>query len=477
MKSEFMRAINQVCAERGLSKQVVLAAVEEALVHAYKRSFGTAQGIVAKVDLESGTAHVYVEKEVVATVTDPRSQISLEEARKLNPEAKEGDKILVENTPSNFGRIAAQTAKQVILQRIREAERDMLYNTYLEQEGELIVGTVQSIDHSTGTVILNLGRVEAILPPSEQIPTERYEVRQRLRVYVKEVQRGTRGPQIIVSRAHRRMLRRLFEMEVPEIYDGRVEVKAIAREAGFRSKVAVAALERGVDPVGACVGVRGTRIQNIVNELGGERIDIIEWSPDPRTFIASALSPAKVTAVFLEEGPNGRTATVVVPDRQLSLAIGREGQNARLAAKLTGWRIDIKSESEMREEAAAKAEEEAPTEEQEEAPVAEAPIEEATVTEEETPAAEGTPTGEEAPLPEEGLPEGTGQEMAPTEAATPEAEETPTEEEAEEDWEEQLAYMVEEEEPKPKKSPKRGLKGRKSGRRREWELDYELLEE
>ena len=355
MRSEFLAAFNQICSERGLSREAVLEAIEAALISAYKRSFGSAQNVTAKIDPESGEAKIYVEKRVVEEVQDERFEISLEEARKIDKNATLGGVVMIESTPSDFGRIAAQTAKQVILQRIREAERDALFNSYVERQGELINGTVQSI--TPQAITLNLGRAEAILPRSQQIPGERYHLNQRLRVYVLEVRKSNRGPQIIVSRAHRNMLRRLLELEVPEIFRGTVEIKAIAREAGSRSKVAVAAVQEGIDPVGSCVGMRGVRIQNVVNELGGEKIDIVEWSPDTRTFIANALSPAKVVNVYLEEdSPHGKTATVIVPDDQLSLAIGKEGQNARLAAKLTGWRIDIKSVSEAAKEALRKAE-------------------------------------------------------------------------------------------------------------------------
>ena len=356
MKNDFIIAINQVCTERQLSKEVVLEAVEAALISAYKRNFGSAQDIIARIDPESGEAQVYAEKEVVEEIQDQKAEILLAEAQEIDPDAEVGQKILIESTPRDFGRIAAQTAKQVILQRIREAEREALYTSYAEREGELINGTVQSVDYLSGAVTLNLGKTEAILPRREQIPAERYHSNQRLRAYVMEVNKTNRGPQIIVSRTHRNMLRRLLELEVPEIFNGTVEIKGIAREAGSRSKVAVAALQEGVDPVGACVGMRGVRIQNIVNELSGEKIDVVEWSPDTNAFIANALSPAKVVNVTLEEGSNGKTATVVVPDKQLSLAIGKEGQNARLAAKLTGWRIDIKSASEMAEEALRKEE-------------------------------------------------------------------------------------------------------------------------
>ena len=356
MKNDFIIAINQVCTERQLSKEVVLEAVEAALISAYKRNFGSAQDIIARIDPESGEAQVYAEKEVVEEIQDQKAEILLAEAQEIDPDAEVGQKILLESTPRDFGRIAAQTAKQVILQRIREAEREALYTSYAEREGELINGTVQSVDYLSGAVTLNLGKTEAILPRREQIPAERYHSNQRLRAYVMEVNKTNRGPQIIVSRTHRNMLRRLLELEVPEIFNGTVEIKGIAREAGSRSKVAVAALQEGVDPVGACVGMRGVRIQNIVNELSGEKIDVVEWSPDTNAFIANALSPAKVVNVTLGEGSNSKTATVVVPDKQLSLAIGKEGQNARLAAKLTGWRIDIKSVSEMAEEALRKEE-------------------------------------------------------------------------------------------------------------------------
>lgn len=344
MSKDLKLAINQVCAERQLAKEVVLGAIEAALVTAYKRNFGPASNIVAKIDPESGAARIYAEKVVSEVVKDPKTQISLAEARRINPNAKLGEVIMIETTPKDFGRIAAQTAKQVILQRIREAERDTLYSVYAEREGEIVNGIVQSMDSQV--VILNLGKAEGTLPRSEQIPGERYRLNQRLRAYVMEVKKDTRGPRIVLSRNHRNMLRRLLELEVPEIYNGTVEIKAIAREPGSRSKVAVAALRPGVDPVGSCVGMRGSRIQGIVNELNGEKIDVVEWSPDVATFIANALSPAHVINVHLEDGPDGKTATVIVPDKELSLAIGKEGQNARLAAKLTGWRIDIKSASE-----------------------------------------------------------------------------------------------------------------------------------
>jgi N utilization substance protein A len=343
VKNDFMMAINQVCHERQLAIDIVLEAVEVALVSAYKRNFSGNHSITAQIDSNSGEPLIFVEKAVVEEVKDPKNEILLTEAKAINPRAEIGGLVSVESTPENFGRIAAQTAKQVILQRIREAERDALYNTYADREGEVVNGTVHKIEPHQ--VTLSLGKVEAFLPRSEQIPTERYSEGQRLRAYVASVSKSSRGPQIIVSRTHRNMLRRLLEVEVPEIYNGTVEIKSIAREAGYRSKVAVAALQEGVDPVGSCVGMRGTRIQSIVNELSGEKIDVVQWNPDLSFFIANSLSPAKVMNVMLQD-KNGKTAVVVVPDKQLSLAIGKEGQNARLAAKLTGWRIDIKSASE-----------------------------------------------------------------------------------------------------------------------------------
>ena len=347
MKSEFLLAFNQICSERGLSREVVLDALQAALVSAYRRDNDTnaPQNITGQIDLETGQAHIFVEKQVVETVTEPEQEIALANVRATQPDAQVGDAVMVESTPKDFGRIAAQTAKQVILQRIREAEREAQYDRYVQQEGEIVHGTVQSI--SPQAMRLHIEGTEAILPRSQQVPGERYNLHQRLRAYVLQVHKTGRGPQITLSRSHKNMLRRLLELEVPEIFNGAVEIRSIAREAGSRSKVAVAARQAGVDPVGACVGMRGVRIQSIVNELGGEKIDIIEWSPETSTFIAKSLSPAKVLSVQLEDDPiEGKTASVVVPDDQLSLAIGRAGQNARLAAKLTGWRIDIQSVTE-----------------------------------------------------------------------------------------------------------------------------------
>jgi len=352
MKSEFLLAFNQICSERNLPKEVVLDALQTALVSAYRRNMNvsSAQNVTAKIDGNTGQAKIFCEKEVVEAAQDERTEVSLDQACKIVPGAKIGDMVMIECTPEDFGRIAAQTAKQVILQRIREAERDALYNNFSEREGEIINGTVQSVTAQGAT--LNLGRTEALLPKNQQVPGERYSVHQRLRAYVLEVRKTPRGPQIIVSRNHKNMLRRLLELEVPEIYNGTVEIKSIAREAGARSKVAVVAKQPGIDPVGSCVGMKGVRIQSIVNELGGEKIDVIEWNPDTSVYIQKALSPARVLAVFPDDDSlEGKTALVVVPDDQLSLAIGREGQNARLAAKLTGWKIDIKSTTEASNEA------------------------------------------------------------------------------------------------------------------------------
>jgi len=346
MNNELIRAINQISAEKELSKQVILEAIEAALVSAYRRNFGSANNVTARIDPDTGEMHVLAEKTVVEKVTDPKTEIALQEARRVDPTAEVGGIVVVDSTPADFGRIAAQTAKQVILQRIKEAERETVYQYFEERAGEIVQGKVQSVDYATGTVTVNLDRAEGVMTKEDQIPTERYRPGSNVRALLVEVHRGNRGPQIRLSRSHRNLLRRLLEKEVPEIFQGIVELKAIAREPGQRSKVAVAATQPGVDPVGSCVGMRGTRIQAIVNDLGGEKIDIVEWSPDTATFIANALSPAKVTDVFLEETSEGRTAIVIVPDRQLSLAIGKEGQNARLVAKLTGWRIDIKSETE-----------------------------------------------------------------------------------------------------------------------------------
>jgi N utilization substance protein A len=345
MKSEFALRLNEIIERYGLPIDTVMEAVEAMMVSAYRRSTyaSSAQKVEVEINSDTGEILVFAEKEVVEDVENPSTEVSFEEARKVEPDVELGGVVLVESTPKDFGRVAAQTAKQVILQRLREAEREAQYAEFIEREGDMVHGTVHSITPQAVTVGL-LGRAEAILPRNQQIPGERFRVRDRIRVYVLEVRKSSRGPVIVTSRTHPAMLRRLLEMEVPEVNQGLVEIKAIAREAGKRAKVAVAALREGVDPVGACVGLRGVRIQSVVRDLNDEKIDVIEWNPDAATFIAKALSPARVSGVYLEEGPNNdNTAMVVVPEDQLSLAIGRAGVNARLAAKLTGWRIDIKS--------------------------------------------------------------------------------------------------------------------------------------
>jgi len=405
MKSDFLIAITQIAAEKNLPKEVVLQAVETALASAYKKDSEATGNIVVRINRDSGNVHVYAQKAVVEEVEDPRVDIALEEARRIKPDVELGEIMEFEVTPANAGRIAAQTAKQVVLQRLREAEREMVYEEFSNREGDIVSGIIQRVD--ARHVIVDLGKTEGILPPTEQVRAEHYRPGQRMKFYLVEVHRSNRGPQLILSRTHKNLLKRLFELEVPEIYKGVVEIKSIAREPGYRSKVAVAAQQEGVDPVGSCVGLRGIRIQNIVNELDGERIDVVQWDPDPARFVANALSPAQVAGVSTSEEDN--TASVVVPDRQLSLAIGKEGQNARLAAKLTGWRIDIRSESAVQEAglaeavveetpAEAVAEEVAPAEAVTEAAGEEvAPVEEAVAPGEEPAAAVAEEAPAEAP--------------------------------------------------------------------------------
>ncbi|KPL92017.1 MULTISPECIES: transcription termination factor NusA [Herpetosiphon] len=356
MKSDFYAAISQIAAERGIPRESVQDVVEQALISAYRRYLGNNPPPVdVKIELEpnTGRIRVYAEKQVVDEVMDDRFEIDIEDARNVRADVEIGETVYVESTPDDFGRIAAQTAKQVVLQRIKEVERDHIYGEYFDREGEIVTATVQRT--AKGNVILEVGRAEAILPQKEQISHDNYRHGQRLKVYLMEARRDDpRGPRLVASRTHKDLIKRLFEMEVPEIYNGTVEIKSIAREPGLRSKVAVHARQEGIDPVGSCVGMRGIRIQNIVNELNGEKIDVVQWGADMRVFIANALSPAQVVEVHLDEGE--KTATVVVPDKQLSLAIGKEGQNVRLAAKLVGWRIDIKSASSLLEEERAAAE-------------------------------------------------------------------------------------------------------------------------
>ena len=346
MKNEFVLAFNEVLEEKGLPKEVIVNALESAMVSAYRRAVNAsnAQQVDAKVDLETGKVTIFAEKEVVEQVQDPRTEVTVAEARHYQPDTEVGQMVVVESTPRDFGRVAAQTARQVIQQRIRDAERQAQLVYFDKQIGEIISGVVQAANAQGLTVGLEM-RAEGSMPRKELIPGERFRVHDRVRALLAEVKNSPRGPQIILSRTHRNFLRRLLENEVPEIYHGIVEIRSIAREPGERAKVAVYATQQGIDPVGACVGIRGVRIQAIVRELHDEKIDVIEWNPDPAAYIAKALSPARVLGVYLnEKSPSGgKTATVVVPEDQLSLAIGRDGQNARLAAKLTGWRIDIKS--------------------------------------------------------------------------------------------------------------------------------------
>ena len=342
MKSDLFLAITQLAAEKNLPKEVVIRAVEAALVAAFKKdSFTANTNIFVRLTPQAGGVEVYTNKTVVEQVEHDNQEISLNSAQKINPNAQIGDVLAIESTPPNAGRIAAQTAKQVVLERLHEAERDAVYAEYHPREGDIISGIIQQVDHRQ--IRIDLGRAEAIMPANEQIPGERYRIGQRIKVYLMEVLTASNGPQLIVSRAHPAMLRKLFEMEVPEIHNNAIELKAIAREAGYRSKVAVSSRQEGVDPIGCCVGLRGIRIQNIVAELNGEKIDVVQWSPELATFITNALSPATTVHVDLDQ--ENKRATVIVPDKQLSLAIGKDGQNARLTAKLTNWRIDLKSVS------------------------------------------------------------------------------------------------------------------------------------
>jgi len=346
MKSEFYAAVAQIASERGISPEEIIEKVQQALISAYKRRFGGGQNISVRIDPATGTVRVYAEKRVVEEVEDPREEISLVEARRLLPNARLGEVITIETTPRDFGRIAAQTARQTFLQHIREAERSKVLGEFAGRVGEMVSAIVRRV--TPQGVYLSADRAELFMPAREQIPNERYRINQHLQVYITETRDDKRGPQILVSRSHPKLVERLFEMEVPEVMRGAVEIVALAREPGVRSKVAVRARQPGVDPVGSCVGQRGVRIQNVVNALNGEKIDVLPWDPNPATFIASALSPATVLEVRVDE--ESHTATVLVPDKSLSLAIGKEGQNARLAARLTGWKIDIKSLSTALEE-------------------------------------------------------------------------------------------------------------------------------
>ena len=345
MSSDLLDALTALEKQKGISREVLLEAIEAALVTAYKRNFNQAQNVRVDLNSDSGSMKVYARKDVVEEVEDERLQISLEDAQVINPAYELEDVVEEEVTPKDFGRIAAQTAKQVVTQRVREAERGMIYDEYVDREDDIVNGIVERLD--ARNLYVSLGKVEAVLPLGEQIQTETYKPHDRIKVYITKVERTSRGPQVFVSRTHPGLLRRLFELEVPEIYEGIVEVKTIAREAGDRSKMSVYTNNEEVDAIGSCVGARGARVQSISDELNGEKVDIVEWSEDPVVFVANALNPSKVLDVQVNE--EARSTTVVVPDYQLSLAIGKRGQNARLAAKLTGWKIDIKSEEDARE--------------------------------------------------------------------------------------------------------------------------------
>ncbi|MBO8155197.1 MAG: transcription termination/antitermination protein NusA [Bacillaceae bacterium] len=346
MNSDLFEALQYLEKEKGIDKDVLIDALEAALISAYKKNFKSKTNVRVDLNEEKGTMHVYARKTVVDEVTDSHQQVTLEEAKNIDPNYEIGDIIEIEVTPKNFGRIAAQAAKQVVTQRVREAERGVIYNEYIDRVEDVMTGIIQRRDNRF--IYVNLGKAEGRLPFSETMPNESYEFHDRIKVFLTRVEKTSKGPQIFVSRTHPGLLKRLFEMEVPEIYEGTVEIKSVAREAGDRSKIAVYAENPDVDPVGSCVGQRGQRVQAIVNELNGEKIDIVEWSEDPVEFISNALSPSKVIDVLVNE--EEKSTTVIVPDYQLSLAIGKRGQNARLAAKLTGWKIDIKSETEAKEE-------------------------------------------------------------------------------------------------------------------------------
>lgn len=346
MNTEFMEALTDLERDKGIKKDILLEAIETALISAYKRHFGTDQNARVEIDGDTGEIKVFAIKNVVDEIEDEETEITVEQAREINEKYEAGDVVETEVTPRDFGRIAAQTAKQVVVQRIREAERGIIYDQYSEKENEVLTAIVHRIER--GNIYVELGRAEGIIPVSETVYSEQYNINDRIKVYVLEVKKTNKGPQIIVSRTHPALIKRLFEIEVPEIRQNVVQIKSIAREAGGRTKIAVWSDEKDVDPVGACVGHKGTRIEKVVEELNGEKIDVVPWSADPIEFIANALRPAKVVMVQINE--DEKAAKVIVPDYQLSLAIGKEGQNARLAAKLTGWKIDIKSQSQIEEQ-------------------------------------------------------------------------------------------------------------------------------
>ena len=417
MQVDFVQALRDIGREKDIPLGVLSEIIEAALVSAYKKHFGATCEIHVDIDWDNGTAQVFCRKKVVEHVENPHAEMSLAEARRLDPTVASEEFLDIEVSPAAFGRIAAQTAKQVVAQRIREAERDIIYEEFSNRDGDVVTGVVQRRDGRT--VFIDLGKVEAILPASEQTPLDSYRPGERTKIYILEVKRTTKIPRVLVSRSHPGLLRKLFELEVPEVAEGIVEIKAQAREAGARSKVAVFSRQENVDPVGACVGHRGSRVQAVVDELRGEKVDIVRWSEDPAKYVASALSPAKVSRVIIDEAT--RAATVIAPDNQLSLAIGREGQNVRLAARLTGWRIDIRSEAQMAEQAAPAATPVA-VESETSAPIEPEPEAEMTAAAEPEPEAEESPSAEVGDIgPAEPEPEA---EMTAAAEPEPEAEMT-----------------------------------------------------
>ncbi|MBW4828722.1 MAG: transcription termination factor NusA [Clostridiaceae bacterium] len=346
MKAEFIQALEEIEKEKGISKDIIFDALESALISGYKKNFGSSQNVEVEIDRTTGSVKVYSNKTIVEDVSDEFLEISLDEAKEIDSKYEVDDIVKIEITPKNFGRIAAQTSKQVVMQKIKEAEREVIYEEFVNRENEIVTGMIQRV--SKNMVYIDLGKTEGVLPPSEQIENENYEQGDRIKVYILEVKKTTKGPQIILSRSHPGLVKRLFELEVPEIHDGVVDIYAISREAGSRTKIAVYSKDDNVDPVGACVGFKGSRVKAIVEELNGEKIDIVIWSKNVDKFISNSLSPSQVLKVEIDE--REKSALVVVPDYQLSLAIGKEGQNARLAAKLTNWKIDIKSEGQYKEE-------------------------------------------------------------------------------------------------------------------------------
>lgn len=343
---ELILALEELEKEKGIKKEYLLESIETALVTAYKRNFDSLENVRIQMDKQTGATHVYSEREVMEHANDEATEISIEEAQKINPDLKEGDTVEIEIVPRNFGRIAAQTAKQVIIQKLREAEREIIYTEFNDRKGEIVSGIIQKADNNI--VIMDLGKLEGVMPTKEQIPTEKYYVNKKIKGYVLDVQKGAKGaPQVIVSRSHPDFVKKLLEFEIPEIYEGVIEIKSVSRDPGYRSKIAVYSPDPNIDPVGSCVGQKGVRIQNVINELNGEKIDVIEWNEDPSIYIAASLLPAKILAVDIKE--EEKFAQVIVPDDQLSLAIGKSGQNVRLAARLTNWKIDIKSETQFRE--------------------------------------------------------------------------------------------------------------------------------